>query len=249
MTETKKSGFKTFSKIFRIVKNIVFGVVLAFLVGVIILTIMTRANGETPFIFGYSVQRVLTGSMEPTLEVGDVILCHQVDPMTIEKDDIITYKGIRGSFKDKPVTHRVVKAPYKDGDAYYIVTKGDNNPIEDSPIPISSVMGKFETKIAFLEPLYNFFITPLGLLTIIGLIILVFFNEIVIFVKSLIVKDEEPANVDEIIERYYKENAEKSQDKAQVEASSKTESDESSEDESAPPSDESDDNTDSTTQD
>lgn len=199
--------------VFRIIKNTLFAIILVTLVGIIVTTIITRINGQTPSVFGYSMFRVATGSMKPELEIGDVILVHDTDAMKLKVGDVITYDGKTGEFAGRVVTHRVVKAPYKKGGSYFIKTKGDANPLEDPEVNISDVRGILVMKVDLLKGLYNFFITPWGLLTIIALIILAFFNEIVIFVKSLFgigYEEEKGESVEEIIERYQKENAEKS---------------------------------------
>lgn len=212
MSKLKHKEESKLVKTIRLIKNIFFAVILVLLTGVIILTLVTRISGKTPSILGYTMYRVSSGSMEPTLKVGDIILSSECDPMTLKKDDIITYDGTVGEFKDKRVTHRVVKAPYKDSGSYYLVTKGDDNPVEDSPINVSQVRGKYVAKIDILRWLYEFFITPWGLLTLIALIILAFSNEIITLVKVLFGKGYEPPekdSIEDIIERYQKENLEK----------------------------------------
>ena len=206
--------------VFRIIKNTLFVLILVTLVAVIVTTIITRINGETPSMFGYSMFRVSTGSMAPELQVGDVILIHDTDPMKLKVGDIVTYDGKEGDFAGRIVTHRVVKAPYKDGKETYILTKGDANSLNDPKVNVKDVRGKLVVKVDILKGLYNFFITPWGLLTIIALVILAFFNEIVIFVKSLFGIGYEPEpeeSIEDIIERYQKENAEKQAEKEEEE--------------------------------
>lgn len=208
-SKTEKS--KVF-KIIRIVKNVIFGIILALLVSVMIVVLTTHFNGETPKVFGHAIYRVSSGSMVPTLEVGDIIICSDCDPMELKAGDIITYNGLSGQFKGLKVTHRVVKEPYldKNDGKYYLVTKGDDNPIADTPISASQVSGKFVKKIELLKHLYNYFLTPWGLLTLIGLIVLAFFNEIINFVKALSGHDydEEREDIQDIIARVQRESAE-----------------------------------------
>ena len=215
MSKDKKQKInKPENKIFktlRIIKDIIFGVVLAVLVLTVIVVLTARINGETPTLFGHAVYRVSSGSMEPYLKVGDIILSKECDPMKLKEGDVITYDGKSGQFAGKRVTHRVVKEPYlneNDG-KYYLVTKGDDNPAEDTPISVSQVTGKLEAKLDFLNSLYNFFITPWGLLTLIGLIVIAFFNEIIIFVRTLMGYgiEEKREDIQDIIERIQREDA------------------------------------------
>ena len=209
----KKLKYKSENKVFkiiRIVKNVIFAVILVILVAIIALNIITRISGKTPSILGYSVYRVSSGSMVPTFEVGDIILCRECDPMTLKDGDIITYDGTVGEFAGKSVTHRVIKEPYRENGNYYLVTKGDDNPVEDSPISVSQVTGIFQSKIDLLKFFYDFFITPWGLIAMIFLIILAFFNEIVIFVQAILGTGpdrKKKESVEDIIERIENEKS------------------------------------------
>ena len=209
MRKTVNKPESRLKKTLRIIKNVIFALIMTVIVGLLIITLTARINGETPSIFGYTVYRVSSGSMVPSLEVGDIILSRECDPMTLKNGDIITYDGKSGQFAGKRVTHRVVTEPYFDSGRgeYCLVTKGDDNPIEDTPITASQVTGIMVRKIGVLKWLFDFFVTPWGLLTIIGLIILAFFNEIINFVRAMMGEDEEHEDIQDIIERVQRETA------------------------------------------
>ncbi|MDD5615586.1 MAG: signal peptidase I [Candidatus Methanoperedens sp.] len=82
------------------------------------------------FIFG----SVLTGSMEPELMRGDLVLM-QTFALKVNVGDIIMFPMF-GYYE--PVTHRVIKIT-KEGE---IVTKGDANPDIDGVFPANIVAGK-----------------------------------------------------------------------------------------------------------
>ena len=202
-----KKGFKTFRRI----RNIVLAVIIAFLTAFIILTMITRLTGGTPSVFGYSMFRVSSGSMKPQLEIGDVIITKEFNTAEVKREDIVTYKSKTGVMNGKLVTHRVVKGPYKKGNKIYVVTKGDANNYEDEPINVEQIQSKFVTKVTILKSIYNVFVTPAGLLILIGLIIFAFFIEIIIFVKAVLgigYEDKPEESVDDIIARYQKQNTE-----------------------------------------
>lgn len=195
---------KAKSSVFHKIKNVVFAVVFVLLGIVMVLTVTTRANGGTPSIFGYSIYRVSTPSMTPALEVGDVILVKECDPLKLKEGDIITYDGTEGDLKDKKITHRVVEEPYKIGDDYYLKTKGDSNDFADPEVNVSQVTGIYQQKLVFLTWVYDFFLTPWGLLIIIALIITAFFGEIVNLFRAFtgdLPEDGNKESIEDIIER------------------------------------------------
>ena len=69
----KKRHESKLHKTLRIIKNIICWGVLAILVLTVIVFMGSKVNGKTPSLFGYSVLRVSTGSMQPELMIGDVI--------------------------------------------------------------------------------------------------------------------------------------------------------------------------------
>jgi signal peptidase len=81
---------------------------------------------------------VLSGSMEPTISAGDVIIVSAVDPARIGAGDVITFEDDR----DQPTTHRVIEVVERDGQREFR-TKGDNNEDADPrPIGPDEVIGR-----------------------------------------------------------------------------------------------------------
>lgn len=88
-----------------------------------LLIMYTKSRGETPTLFGYQLYVIETGSMEPTLKVGSIILTKvPKDAAKLKKDDIVTFRTKSGSV----VTHRIIEViAGEDGNPQYR-TKGDN---------------------------------------------------------------------------------------------------------------------------
>jgi len=131
---------KTIGKIFKTI-------ILVFLIMLLIMNLMMMyqkniKNEEIPRFGDISVFNIVSGSMEPTINVNDVIVIEKCTQDELEKGDIITYKKQDGTI----VTHRIV-AIHK-GDENIYTTKGDNNDIEDEEkIKYSQVHGKYLFKI------------------------------------------------------------------------------------------------------
>ena len=81
--------------------------------------------------FGVRIFEVASGSMEPTLNINDVLLV-KVNVDDLQKDDIIAYKS-----ENSIITHRIVMINDND-----LIVKGDANNTVDSPIKKDQVIGK-----------------------------------------------------------------------------------------------------------
>lgn len=73
---------------------------------------------------GFRALIVRSGSMEPTVSTGDVVVTRLVRPSAVSKGDIVTFQD--PSRAGELVTHRVVKTR-RDGDVVSFVTRGDAN--------------------------------------------------------------------------------------------------------------------------
>jgi signal peptidase len=97
--------------------------------GLVVWSVLPRAAGWSPSV-------VMTGSMEPRLRPGDVILSAPATSRTVKPGEIIL--ATNPAQPSHLLVHRFVRW----NDAGQIITKGDANPHEDStPVPPSSVHG------------------------------------------------------------------------------------------------------------
>ncbi len=81
-----------------------------------------KENPEEAYLMDYKPILVLTGSMEPTMEVNAICIAKKIDYNDVAVGDIIMYE-----IEDKLITHRVIEIT-EEG----IRTKGDNNSVEDA---------------------------------------------------------------------------------------------------------------------
>ena len=80
---------------------------------------------ETPAFLGYKMYVIVSGSMQPELDIGDIVIVKEANPEMLKKDDIISFR--KGQ---TVITHRV-KEVVKSENKLEFVTKGDNNNAED----------------------------------------------------------------------------------------------------------------------
>jgi signal peptidase I len=120
-----------------------------------------------PSLVGGRTLTVMSGSMEPALGVGDVVINSQVSPAEVRVGDIVTFSDPEGT--GKLITHRVRRVRIADGSAH-LVTKGDNtNAVERWDIPASGSFGRVEYRV----PLLGFLVFWLhGPLARLGLIVI-----------------------------------------------------------------------------
>lgn len=175
----------------RKVINIISTVVLILVIAVVVIVFITRITGNVPSIFGYSIFRVQTDSMSPTLSVGDVIVDKKVPAEEIKKDDIITYDCQTGDLAGQTITHRVVSDPECRNGTYYFQTQGDKQGAElDAIISYNQVEGKYLHKIPWMNHIYTFFLSPYGLITFILVIMVLFGYEMIALMVSFRKLDE-----------------------------------------------------------
>lgn len=106
--------------------------VLAVVIGVNVFALNAAhlTGNAVPMPFGVGVSVVLSGSMEPALSVGDLLIVRE--QAHYETGDIVVYQS-----SSMPVVHRIVELS---GDT--VVTRGDANNSNDAPIPLSAIKGE-----------------------------------------------------------------------------------------------------------
>lgn len=78
-------------------------------------------------IGGFMMFRVVTGSMEPTIPVGALLVTKEVDINTIRLEDIVCFRTQVSEIWGKIVTHRVVDILETEWGSILLETKGDAN--------------------------------------------------------------------------------------------------------------------------
>ena len=139
------------NKKLKLIGDIAYVLLFIIVVLMLVVVILQRASNNSISIGGYRMFSVATGSMIPVYNVGDVLVAKEVKPDEIKIDDDIVYKGAKGSFKDKVVTHRVISIEKEEDNNYKIITKGVANTEQDPEIDQTQVYGKVIYKIKSLS--------------------------------------------------------------------------------------------------
>lgn len=151
----------------KIVKRLGIGIVTFVLVLLLVFNVYNFVSVKVlqkglASIGGYAILEVVTGSMEPTIHVGDMIVINTKE-INYQESDIVTFYDVDGSF----VTHRIVSI-----EENVMVTKGDNNNTEDDPTNMDKIVGKYLFKINGAGKILASFKSPfvLIMILIIGLL-------------------------------------------------------------------------------
>ncbi|MBO5449601.1 MAG: signal peptidase I [Ruminococcus sp.] len=115
---------------------------------IVVLIIALAAVLVSKLVFGVEMKAVLTGSMEPELPVGSLLIISPAEYEDINIGDDITF------VRDKNltlVTHRVIE---KDDETQKITTQGIANNSADKPTSYGNVVGK----VAFHIPFAGYFV-------------------------------------------------------------------------------------------
>lgn len=90
-------------------------------VGMIVALMLAAA---VPVVLGGRSFSVMSGSMEPNISTGDLVLATALDPGDARAGDVVTFTD--PDRKGRLLTHRVASVA-RDGDSFHFVTKGDAN--------------------------------------------------------------------------------------------------------------------------
>lgn len=134
-------------KLFSIIGAILCIILIPILIINITLIVKSYTNqDEVPSIGGYLPLIVLTDSMYPEIESGDLIICHTVKAEEVEVGDVIAFFDPAGN-GTSIVTHRVIEVIEENG-IYQFRTKGDNNNTEDKDlVPGENLVGEYRSRI------------------------------------------------------------------------------------------------------
>lgn len=152
----------------KIAKKVIeiFAVILIY--NMILIAISSENNVNLINMFGYKSYIIKTNSMEPTININDVVINKDVSQEEINVGDVITFLH-----DGEVITHRITKIDSDSGVTQY-TTKGDNNNIEDTfKITYENIKGKHVLTIPYLGKAVQLLENKLVFL-IVMLIILIF---------------------------------------------------------------------------
>ena len=147
-------------------------------------------GNAVPMPFGVGASVVLSGSMEPALSVGDLLIFTEEEHY--EVGDVVVYQSVR-----TPVEHRIIAL-----DTETVITQGDANNAADKPFGVQLIKGKVVTVVPLVGHLIWALNTPLGtILTIAAAVLLMELS----YRKERQEKDKEQEKIKEEIRQLMQE--------------------------------------------
>jgi signal peptidase len=178
------------NKAINIISNIIKTILYIILIAILMVIIVQRVSNNNVSIGGIRIFTIITGSMEPVYNVGDILVSKNVSPADLKIGDNITYLGAKGDLEGLVVTHQIVNASH-DETGYHFVTKGVNNEIADPKIDANQIYGKVIYKTVLLSFVCKIMNNIVAYFTIFAIVALLVSYQIV---RSIYDKDDEDDN-------------------------------------------------------
>ena len=161
---TNSKGSDTLHHVLTVVGTVLCIILIPILVINCILIVKSFTSEEVPNVAGTLPLIVLTDSMYPVIESGDLIICHTAEPEEIAVGDVIAFFDPAGN-GSSIVTHRVIEVTEQNGAPAWR-TKGDNNNTEDRlSVPADKLVAVYEgTRLAGFGNVALFMQTTPGLI-------------------------------------------------------------------------------------
>lgn len=181
----RKKTFRLIVKIFNILLLSIISLFLICLMFYVISSKIAEKKEKTP-LFGFYT--IISPSMEPNINVYDVVLVKKTNINKLKKGDVITFYSTNNYFGDTPITHRIANID----DRTSIIVKGDHNEKADNEKVIpKNIIGKVILVIPSLGKLQFFLASKSGfIVAIIIPAIVIITYDVYKIMKMIILKNQ-----------------------------------------------------------
>lgn len=152
----------------RMTKKIFKYIILNILIILFIINLILSFE-ENTHILGIYMFTIVSGSMEPTIQINDVVVVQKCEPSKLQEGDIITFEQ-----DGRTISHRILDITEEKGIIKF-ETKGDNNEIPDPDLVESrQVYGKVLFKIKKIGKIISYIQNLRGFINIVIFAIIVY---------------------------------------------------------------------------
>ncbi len=158
----KKTKEKKKSNKLKMIMATVRALVIVLFIAFIIVVCLQRVSENKISFFNYRMFTVISGSMKPKYDIGDVLISKKVDASKIKEGDVISYLGTKGGFAGKVITHEVIGVTKDKNGKYVFRAKGLGNLVEDPAVSEDQLYGVVIYKSVILSTIYRIVSTDTG---------------------------------------------------------------------------------------
>lgn len=215
------------NKAIKIIGNILYYLLVIIVLLILAVVLFQRVSNNNASIGGIRIFNIVTESMVPEYNVGDILVSKSIDPSKVKVGDDLVYLGNTGSFQDKIITHRVIAIEQGEDGKYLFYTQGIANPEPDPVVSEDQIYGTIIYKtviLSFISKIIN---------NLFGFYFLIFVPLTVLIIVKIIKihgeKDDEDDEEDEESESKDEEDEEKNKtkkEKKQIEEKENTDEEE-----------------------
>lgn len=210
MREKIKKG-NLIKNIFKVSMKIFYNLLIVLCVLLILVILLQRITDSSGSLAGYRIFRVVTGSMIPQYDVGEVVVCKEIEASQIKIGDDIVYKGSTGELRGKIIMHEVVEIEVNQDNNLVFHAKGISNTKEDpDQIREDQIYGVVKFKSGILTVLYKLATSIYSSFIIITILVINVFISFKVTEKRDVVQELETGNEEE------KENKDKTTNKGET---------------------------------
>lgn len=128
-------------RVLRVARTTVLAIAFLLVAGAVLaLVVLPKATGAVPLT-------VLSGSMEPTISAGDVVVVRPVDQDDLRIGDVVTYQIRSGD--PTLVTHRIIGMTRGTDDLTFTLQGDDNSAPDPDPVRAVQIRGRVWYRVPF----------------------------------------------------------------------------------------------------
>ena len=137
---------------------------------------------QIPGLQAYDIKIVQSGSMEPAISTGSVVLIQARDQYA--EGDVVTFASSQTD--SIPTTHRIIEQ-YQERGSTWFVTQGDaNEAVDAQPVSEGMIIGRVVASVPFIGYVFDFARQPMGFALLIVLpALLIIYGELEIIWREL----------------------------------------------------------------
>ena len=194
-------------KIFSVIGVVLCIILIPILIVNLTLLVKSFTNSDdVPSLGGYMPLIVLTGSMEPEIMEGDLIICHTAEASDVKIGDVIAFFDPDGN-GTSVLTHRVIEVTEENGSLSFR-TQGDANDSADRlPVSADRLVGEYRFRIPGAGSVAMFMQTAPGLIVcvVLPLVLLIGYD----IIRRRMHEKSKKENTDELLAELQALRAEK----------------------------------------